>query len=52
MYHSKSKPYHVDYCFASSDFRVADVEIGDFDDWIKKSDHTPIIVTFDDKLTN
>jgi endonuclease/exonuclease/phosphatase family metal-dependent hydrolase len=49
MYHKQDKPYHVDYCFASTDFRVTDMEIGNFDDWIKKSDHMPIITTFDDK---
>jgi exodeoxyribonuclease III len=48
MYHRQSKPYHVDYCFASSDFKVSNAEIGNFDEWIGKSDHMPIIVTFDD----
>jgi len=48
MYHKESKPYHVDYCFASSDFNVTNLEVGYFEDWIKKSDHMPIIVIFDD----
>ena len=47
MYHRQNRPYHVDYCFASSDLKVSNVEIGNFDDWIKKSDHMPIIVTFE-----
>lgn len=47
MYHRQSKPYHVDYCFASSNFKILNVEIGNFNDWISKSDHMPIIVTFD-----
>jgi exodeoxyribonuclease-3 len=47
MYHRQNRPYHVDYCFASSDLKVANVEIGNFDDWIKKSDHMPVIVTFE-----
>ena len=49
MYHRQNRPYHVDYCFASSDRKVSNVEVGNFDEWIKKSDHMPIIVTFGDK---
>jgi exodeoxyribonuclease-3 len=48
MYHRENKPYHVDYCFASSDLKVSNVEIGNFGDWIEKRDHMPIIVTFDE----
>jgi len=49
MHRHKDKPYHIDYCFASKDFlnKVISVEIGNFDDWIKYSDHVPVIVTFD-----
>lgn len=50
MYHKESKPYHVDYCFASSYFKVSNVEIGSFNDWIGKSDHMPIIITLDDNI--
>jgi hypothetical protein len=50
MYHRKNRPYHVDYCFASSDLEVSNVEVGNFDDWIGKSDHMPIIVTFDEEF--
>jgi exodeoxyribonuclease-3 len=46
MYHRQDRPYQVDYCFASSDFNVGKVEVGTFKDWIKKSDHMPIIGTF------
>ena len=48
MYRHKSKPYHIDYCFSSEDMiqHLQSVEIGDFDYWIKYSDHVPIIVTF------
>ena len=42
MYHRQNRPYNVDYCFASTDFEVCNVEVGDFDDWIVKSDHMPI----------
>ena len=50
MYRNKDKPYHIDYCFASKDLldKVSSVEIGDFDEWIKYSDHVPVVVTFDD----
>lgn len=50
MYRHKDKPYHIDYCFASKDLldKVSSVEIGDFDEWIKYSDHVPVVVTFDD----
>ena len=49
MYRHKDKPYHIDYCFASKDLldKVSSVEIGDFDEWIKYSDHVPVVVTFD-----
>jgi len=49
MYRHKDKPYHIDYCFASKDLldKVSSVEIGEFDEWIKYSDHVPVIVTFD-----
>ncbi len=49
MYRRKEKPYHIDYCFASKDLmnKVSSVEIGLFEDWIKHSDHVPVIVTFD-----
>jgi len=48
MYRHKDKPYHIDYCFASKDLldKVSSVEIGAFDEWIKYSDHVPVIVTF------
>jgi exodeoxyribonuclease-3 len=49
MYRHKDKPYHIDYCFASKDLldKVSSVEIGEFDEWIKYSDHVPVVVTFD-----
>ena len=48
MYRHRDKPYHIDYCFTSKDMldKVSSVEIGDFDTWIKYSDHVPVIVTF------
>ena len=39
------KPYHIDYIFGSKKFtdRIIKIEIGQFDKWISKSDHMPII---------
>ena len=52
MYRRKYKPYHVDYCFASTDMiqHLKSVEIGDFEFWNKYSDHVPVIVTFEKTL--
>lgn len=49
MYRHKDKPYHIDYCFVSADMakKISSVEIGDYDFWMKYSDHVPVIVTFD-----
>lgn len=48
MYRHRDKPYHIDYCFASNYFteNLESVEIGAYDDWIKHSDHLPLIVEF------
>lgn len=46
MHHSKDKPHHIDYCFASTEFDISSVEVGTFNDWIKRSDHIPLIVSF------
>lgn len=50
MYRHKDKPYHLDYCFASNDLinKLSNVEIGRHAKWCKHSDHTPLIVTFND----
>ena len=45
MQHKESKPYHIDYCFISPDFEISNVEVGLYGEWIKKSDHMPIIMT-------
>ena len=48
LYKHKDKPYHLDYCFASSDMtdKMQSVEIGEYDFWKQFSDHVPLIVTF------
>ena len=48
LYRNKNKPYHLDYCFASTDLidKLENIEIGAYDDWRTHSDHTPLITTF------
>lgn len=48
MYRHRDKPYHIDYCFISKDMamELASVTVGDYEFWIKYSDHMPIIITF------
>ena len=48
MHHNKNKPYHADYCFASNDFKLENVEIGEYADWAKKSDHMLLMITLED----
>ena len=45
---NKNKPYHIDYCLASSNLidKIENVEIGNYDQWIAHSDHLPLITTF------
>lgn len=44
----QNKPYHIDYCFASTEIadRVKKIEIGTYEEWIGLSDHAPIIIDF------
>ena len=48
LYKRESKPYHIDYCFASSDFIEAleNVEVGSYQEWTMHSDHKPLIIKF------
>lgn len=50
MYRHSSKPYHIDYCFASQDLitRLGSVEVGNHEDWARYSDHMPLIACFKD----
>lgn len=43
---NEQKPYHIDYCFLSNNLlnKVSKVEVGSYNNWIKYSDHMPIIV--------
>jgi exodeoxyribonuclease III len=49
MYRKKDKPYHVDYCFASSDIleHLKAVEVGEYEFWSQYSDHVPVMVKFE-----
>ncbi|MAJ55758.1 MAG: hypothetical protein CMP92_07325 [Gammaproteobacteria bacterium] len=40
---AKSKKYHIDYLYLRS-LKVNSVEVGNYEDWIKLSDHVPIVV--------
>ena len=42
----ETKPYHIDYCCASRSLydENTTIEIGAYTDWIKLSDHMPIII--------
>jgi len=48
LYRHKDKPYHLDYCFASTDMtdKIETVEVGEYDFWMQYSDHVPVMVTF------
>ncbi len=48
LYRHQTKPYHLDYCFASADFidKLINVEVGVYNDWKHCSDHKPLIVSF------
>lgn len=47
-----NKPYHIDYCFASSQLveRLKHVEIASYENWKKLSDHSPIIITLNTQI--
>ena len=44
-----TKFYHIDYFFASNDIvkKLKNFEMGDCENWIKLSDHLPIIITLE-----
>ena len=51
MYRHIDKAYHIDYCFVSDDMieKLQSVEVGEYDTWVKFSDHVPLIITFKNK---
>lgn len=44
FHHDRNNPFHIDYCFASRDFKIENISMGKYSDWIRKSD-MPIFVT-------
>lgn len=50
LYKQIGRPYHLDYCFISQDLlkKLQDVQVGNHKDWTKLSDHSPVIVSFDE----
>lgn len=45
MQKNKNKPYHTDYAFCSSELlKNSKMQIGDPDEWLKFSDHMPLII--------
>jgi exodeoxyribonuclease-3 len=46
LYRHEDKRYHLDYCFASQDFKLKSVKIGKHADWCMYSDHVPLTATF------
>jgi exonuclease III len=50
MHPSLKKPYHIDYCFASKVFseKIKNVTVEPFEKWKLLSDHSPLIITFDE----
>ncbi len=49
LHKKTSKPYHIDYIFASDDFLTSlkTMEIGTTENWLDKSDHMPVICEFE-----
>jgi exonuclease III len=45
---NNAKPYHIDYCFSSNEFKskLKKVEVPEFKNWNHLSDHIPMIITF------
>jgi exodeoxyribonuclease-3 len=48
LHRNKKKPYHLDYCFGSKSLcdKVRQVSLGNFNSWIKHSDHLPLVIDF------
>ncbi|MBF2707170.1 endonuclease/exonuclease/phosphatase family protein [Flavobacterium soyangense] len=46
MYRKIEKPYHIDYCFASSEFLKTgfDIQLCKPNEWLEHSDHVPMII--------
>lgn len=49
LHRKLEKPYHIDYVFGSTEFinGLKKMEFGEIDEWLKVSDHLPIISEFE-----
>ena len=49
---NRNKPYHIDYCFVSTELLsgLISVEVGEYDDWIRFSDHVPLAIMISDLI--
>ena len=52
MHKKKEKPYHIDYFFSSEEIQnnLISFKIENFEDWIKISDHVPIVIEINDNF--
>ena len=50
LFHTKNlnKTYHIDYAFIRG-FKIQNIEVGNYSDWIKHSDHMPLIIDIEDQ---
>jgi exodeoxyribonuclease-3 len=48
LYRHASRPYHIDYIFIPREWaaRLKTVDVGEYEQWSKLSDHCPVIVDF------
>jgi endonuclease/exonuclease/phosphatase family metal-dependent hydrolase len=44
-------PFHIDYCFVSNNYKIINLKVGTYDDYIKPklSDHCPLIIDTENK---
>lgn len=40
----EKRPFHLDYCYVPSSWRIESVEVGSYFDWAAWSDHRPVVV--------
>jgi len=53
LHRNTSKPYHIDYIFASSDLlKTSKLEVGTSDKWLNISDHMPLCVVINNQQTS
>jgi endonuclease/exonuclease/phosphatase family metal-dependent hydrolase len=54
MYHrfDTTRPYHMDFVFVPTDWRLRCVEVGTFEEYVepRRSDHVPVVVSIDPEI--